>query len=228
MAIIRLGHLVGGISGNIGSANFANTRNGTVVRRRPTRSDRSSEKQLFRRSRYMLFKTQWDNLTSDEKDAWHTQARQVPFQNRLGKSFTLSGWQYWMTCALSVPHNLDSMPTTPPATTRPPPLLTLSANFFQGGPMNITTTVQPPVVFRALHLHIARPMSSTIPRHFRNWLYAGWLSTNIDTRDWNNSIEQFIGLLQAGEVIGIKMYTRTFAAMLGTPLIIATTVQDPP
>jgi hypothetical protein len=224
MAIIRLGPLVGGISGSIAGVNFAHTRGATIARSRPAKVNQRTEKKLLRRSRYMLYRNQWLDLSPEQQTAWRTQARQVNLSNRLGQKIRLSGWQYYMGAALSLPVELTAMPQLPPATIHAIPILTLTASFTQGGPMTIGTTIQGPGVFRSLRLYVSRPMSSLPRQHFANWKYAGFISTNVNSNNWNTNIEKYIGLLLADEVIGLRMHRQVFAAFLSTPLFISTTV----
>lgn len=224
MAIVALGHLIGGISGNLGSTNFANAQGTVIARSRPTIANQRSEKQLLRRSRYMLFKSQWHSLTDLQQRAWRTQATQVFFVNRLGMKRHVSGWQYWMTAALSLRLGLDIMPTIPPNVVRRPPLLDFSADFTQGGPMNISTSnpaAPHPILLR---LYLSRIMSNKTPAHFPAWTYCGWLTTGFPTQDWEVRIEQFVGTLLAGEVVGLRMHLQLDGALLSTGLIRSTTV----
>ena len=226
MAIVRLGHLVGGISGNLGSSNFANSRTSTIVRRRPTRTRPTSQKQLLRQARYALFKTQWDDLSIDDKDAWRTQAQQLPFRNKLGSKFYLSGWQLWMRSRLFLPLDYSSTYSYPFGPLHPQPPSDFTAQFTAGGPYLITATITEPPILAHARLYLSRPMRTVAPKHFRAWTYCHWryLPPMGGQVDFTSRIEEYVGNLYSGEVVGLRLHSQWLGPPLSTPLIISTTV----
>jgi len=96
MAIARLGSILGGISGTLGSVNFANTSQGLILKRALRRVDHATEPQLSQRATFKHFQLAWQDLTDLQRTAWRTAARAYTLPNRLGKPTYLSGFQWFV------------------------------------------------------------------------------------------------------------------------------------
>ena len=97
MAIIRLGPIVGGISGTLGGVVFANTRKSTIVRPRPAPLSKSSPFLARSRARMYNLRRTWSTLTTLQQDAWRTAAADINSTNALGQSSPMSGFTYFIT-----------------------------------------------------------------------------------------------------------------------------------
>ncbi len=227
MAIITAGALAGGISGNLGSINFASTSAGFVARTRPAHTNKKTQKQLFRQARYALFVTQWRALSSNNKQSWNTQAAQVPFTNRLGQTFYLSGFQYFMTTRLDFEFDVTDADPFPLEPIHPSPPTSMTADFTEGGPMDITLVLPPGTPILSARLYVSRTMSVHVPASFRSWTYAEALTYTTLTleRNWNGKILTWVGELRQGEVVGLKIQRVLPGRLLSTPLISHTVVQ---
>jgi len=91
MALVKLGHVVGAISGTLQSVNYAQTRNGTVARSALRRTNKRTKAQLDQRAAFARTGKQWLELTDAERLAWSKSASGFKFQNRLGMPYSLNG-----------------------------------------------------------------------------------------------------------------------------------------
>lgn len=99
MAIIKMGTIVVGIRGTVGGLTFTNSRSGPVAKAwsRPTRT--VTGKQSDQRVKLSGWPGQWRALSSADKTAWNDWAN-LPDQektNSLGETYTISGWNWYLT-----------------------------------------------------------------------------------------------------------------------------------
>lgn len=120
MAVFRIGHVIGAISGNLGAMNFAQGRQGLYVRKRATKCDRQTERQLQQRVLHQSVKSTWRNLTDKEKETWKAAAKTWHRTNRLGMTTIMSGSQLhaqlnvmayrWGFGPFNLPPNMQVLP----------------------------------------------------------------------------------------------------------------------
>lgn len=93
MALIGLGGGVTEIRGSIGGTVFSKNRYGAYARKRTVPVDPGSTAQTKIRATYGQVRNAWFSvLTAQQRTDWATYATNVPVQNRLGQSITLTGW----------------------------------------------------------------------------------------------------------------------------------------
>ena len=227
MAIVRLGHLIGAISGSLGSTNFANHRGVVIARQRARPQNQRTEKQMLRRARYIHFARSWRNLTQARRNAWQSPARQISFQNRLGQPTTLSGFAYYMRVQLELPLTELNPTTNPYRVTRARPPDAFSADFTAHSNHWITVYAFPPPYPAYFTLYISRPCSSSPRKHWPVWTYIGAMAYDPETeiQNWRTQIEASLGILRSGEVLGLALKRTAPGWISSTPLIISETVK---
>lgn len=96
MAIVKLGPIVSGISGKVGTVVFANAKQALVLRPTP-RTRRKSSNFLLRSQGFMSnIRRRWATLTDLQQNAWRTAAAELASTNRLGQSRPRNGFQYFV------------------------------------------------------------------------------------------------------------------------------------
>lgn len=137
MAIVRMGAVVGGISGRVGGVVFASGRSGAVVKTAARRVGGDTVRARSVQSVPSAVAGAWAALTDAQRAAWRTAAASVTRTNRLGLGRQLSGWQlYWSVVA-------TRYGSSPPAAFLPPANLLevrpawLNASWWSGGPFVI-------------------------------------------------------------------------------------------
>lgn len=96
MAIFSPGPTVGAISGNVGGTNFANSRNGSIIRQRRAGGQTPQANQLAAQVNLAAQVDRWRELDDLDRQAWIQYARTTPIPNRLGIERYLTGYQTFM------------------------------------------------------------------------------------------------------------------------------------
>jgi len=94
----RIVYSLGELKGSIGGNTFQNNRAGHIVRQRPTVKKQSTLKQQAAHASHHNLLYQWQQLTSDQKDAWNTFAATYPKTNKFGENKTLTGHNFFLSC----------------------------------------------------------------------------------------------------------------------------------
>jgi len=126
MAKIRLGQMVGQVSGSIGATTYSHGRFGPYVRLRSIPVQPGTALQLQRRADMSSNSSAWTLLTAAQRQAWKVWAENNPITDKLGDKRILDGHQAY--CMLN--SRLDVVGATnisnPPIANAPPSLLTLT------------------------------------------------------------------------------------------------------
>jgi len=206
MAILRMGHVVGAISGNLGAVNFAQGHNGPYVRRRMRRTDKSAERQLEVRVRIQRLKNLWMELSEEKKELWRATARGVRRLNRLGIATGISGHTFYIKTNLWVITAGYAVQDEPPGALQTPP------------PWNVEFTVTLPNTYEIawqgdvqlepylLFIFSARPIVGHAVRPIKHWRFTEHTidpGTPFDIKF--DFVEQW-GAPAAGEYVAIKLY----------------------
>jgi len=96
MAIFTPGPMVGQVSGRVGGTIFSRNRGGSYVRNGSLPSVVSSEKALNAKSYLSLASQAWVALTSAQRLSWNTWAAARTVTNRLGRSISLNGQNWYV------------------------------------------------------------------------------------------------------------------------------------
>lgn len=228
MAIARTGNIVGAISGNLGGAVFANTRQGLLIKHRPLKNNQRTTDQQTERARHQRIIAVWKTLTADEYRQWHSQAEQVTRTNRLGVTSTAS------PLSLFFRHNRVQAYLGIALIRTPYPLSVAESCFVDAlafhanGAYNVTLYFSDPYAHRSVWLYGYRPMRTSPTRGVRYWKFLGRANfegyDSLDIAAWWNPK---LGPLSTGEFIHLKFQVQTIGGIANPPTTASTTVLAP-
>lgn len=199
MAKVRLSSLVQGITGSIGGLTFANTTNGTVLKRRGIKVNQQTRKQLAARALWNRALVAWNALSTSTRNQWIALAEVVTWPTPLGQSRRLSGWQlfhkmyspYAVATFYSTP-----LPVAPPTsgTSRQvaQPFLSIAAGniirlrYF---PYSTGTT-------QLVGLYINSTASTVRPKFLKPGQLAGWTYISGNNLNQDNNIRAVTGTIR--------------------------------
>ncbi len=141
MAIIRVGALVGAISGTVGGQTFVTGGRSTVVRNKPAARARTSPSLARERSRWAVGVNSWGGLTTGQQDAWRTAARNLLATNVLGESSPRGGFNFYMQLWMTFRRPSGDNNLLPPVDGQSAAPSNVSAVFDVGGPYNVDSDV---------------------------------------------------------------------------------------
>lgn len=170
MAIFKAGPAIGAISGNVGGTNFANTRNGPVVRK--ARSS-SSNKAITQGNAQVNLRTQiarWNALSTASRTQWNNYAKSHPISNRIGVQRQLSGYQMFLK------HNLHFEVDDPPSATLSTTAVNVSFESSVASGIDINFTNLPAFTAYAGFVYGALLYRSTPVRFVRDFRKLGLVS----------------------------------------------------
>ena len=115
----RIVYTLGELKGSVGGLTFQQNSSGKIVRQRPQVSKTSTIKQQLSHANHQNLISQYQSLTSSQKDLWNTYASLYTKKNKFGESKKLTG-QNWFESVnyQKLIRSLTSF-TTPPAHTIP-------------------------------------------------------------------------------------------------------------
>lgn len=121
--------LVSEFSGKQGSTVASHNRNGPYFRNRVIPVNRNSATQQTNRNNFSAGAKAWKSLTEAQRTAFRTAATTVVLIDRLGKPYTPTGEQYFLSVVrtIFVYDPTAASPTVPPSATAPAALLTITA-----------------------------------------------------------------------------------------------------
>lgn len=93
MALFRPGPAIGGISGNLGGANFVISAQRPIVRQRQTRRPPTSQAASLQQARVQSVTVAWAALSSANVKAWNTLAASLRWPDRIGQGRQPTGRQ---------------------------------------------------------------------------------------------------------------------------------------
>ncbi len=169
MAIIRPGHVVGAISGNLGSCNYVQGKYGPYVRTRLTRADKLSARQLETRARFARVKNMWRELTDEQRLTWNVAGANIRYVNRLGLARPVRGHTVFFRLNMMIEPWGEPYYTTPPVlkTTDPYRDVVFTINLPNVYRVEFWTEYLP-ALFR-VQIATARPLSGAPVRPVKHW-----------------------------------------------------------
>jgi len=146
MALVVLGPLVQGLSGQLGGTVFHGGKKANVISRAPCRVAACSKVQADRRAAFQRVAKWWRIMDVDVKVAWERYAAAHPQPNALSVLRNIGGFQMFVQWGLSTDPNgyvapSFSYPPSGPACQAP---VVESVDFHVGGPYNLTVENAPP------------------------------------------------------------------------------------
>jgi len=206
MAIAKTGSIVGALSGNLGGANFANSRFGLTVRKqKPQPAPPTSSQRVITRA-YQLARSWWPALTEDQRTAWRTFASNTLLRNRLGTQRNLTGQQLFIRYNFQAAIFGTAIITDPPA---PWPF-----DWPTGFVATVTAGVSAIIAPTPAHIPggdpfivaAARPLTTHPVNHFARWAVIGFFVTPFGGLiDCLPDLEARFGTIQPTERIGLRI-----------------------
>ncbi len=209
MAIIRTGHLIGRISGVLGSEDFVNGRGSSYVRRRPRKTNQHTAPQEDRRKRFAAVVQNWQIFGEPNRAAWRAAAKLVTFPNRVGVQRSISGFQFYVSYAMARRTDTLMWDFGPPNLVRAASpediILTASAS----GSIEINFTIKAPSGISEIYVQAARPVSSSPRTHFSNYKFLAGNTFLVGSRTFTITTEfdQIFGHPAEGEHISVRLHT---------------------
>lgn len=114
MAIVKLGPIVSGISGKVGTVVFANAKQALVLRPTPVTRRKTSDFLLRSQGFMSRIRRHWPTLTTLQQNAWRTAAAALSSANRIGQARPRTGFQYFVLTNKVVFPGLPSIIDNPP------------------------------------------------------------------------------------------------------------------
>jgi len=228
MAIARLGSIVGGISGTLSGTCFANTSAGLVLKQALRRVDHATEAQLEKRADFMGVKRKWQELTDEQRDAWHTNAKAYTFKNRLGKPTYFSGFQWFV--------KLNSMYTPvsayeyddPPLFIATAPITDFGILAKDDGIVQVSAYESYQPTATMVLIYGSQPWSSKPRKAWAYWRYLASGSTTWPWIDISVRWAEAFGDLIEGQRIAIKLINWNPGTLPSPPFIKSHTVTAAP
>lgn len=212
MAIAKTGPIIGALSGNLGGANFANSRFGLTLRqlKAPPPPPTGSQRTITRT--YQLARSWWPALTEDQRTAWRSFASNTLLRNRLGTQRNLTGQQTFIR------HNFQSALLETPILPLPPAPWPFDwpTDFIPTVTAGVSAIIAPtPPHLPGGDLFLvaaARPLTTHPVNHFARWsIIGGFLSPYGGFFDVLPPLEARFGTLQPTERIGLRIRYIDFA-----------------
>lgn len=120
------GAIVGQLSGKQGSTVASHNRNGPYFRNRAIPVNPRSNFQQGARNNFAAASAAWRSLSPALRTAWNTAANGVELYDRLGRPYSPSGQQYFVSASrlIFVYNPAAALPSSPPSLPPPSALLT--------------------------------------------------------------------------------------------------------
>jgi len=122
------GAFIGEYSGKQGSTVASHNRNGPYLRNRAIPVNPNTTTQQNNRNNFSAATKAWAALSSTNKAAWTAAALNVNLFDRLGRAYTPTGHQYFVSCCrtIFVYDATAALPTVPPTAAAPAALLSIT------------------------------------------------------------------------------------------------------
>lgn len=210
MAIIRTSHIVGGITGTLGSVDYVQGTTGLYVRKRPRSTIRRSPVISAARSQFSTLTNHWRKLTDSQRQAWRSAAALSNFRNRLGIPRKLSGFQLFMQINLTRPVISTIIETAPNRLTKTPAPTNLVILRLLNNLIQAEYTITAPTIDQTVTIFAARPVTLAPRRHYSNWKFLDRATTG--EGDWSigitNQFHAALGIPEDNEIVGILVYAQ--------------------
>lgn len=219
MALIRPSHVVGAISGSIGSTTFRLTRRGQVLAHRPVPRASHSPAQLTNRNLYARVLGMWHELSDDNRQSWAALARTITYTDRLGTPRQPSAFQLYMQHQLPIVHSSQVFLDYPPQFGVIPKPLKLSLSPYMSSWVRYEITVTAPIYPVFAICSAARHYSDNPHSYPRRWRYLRYNGLNAGTTVTyiTTEFDAILGRPQIGELVSIRVYLHKNVCLASTP-----------
>lgn len=201
MAIFTPGVAVGQISGRVGGSVFSHNRGGMYIRNGSIPSISQTQKAMNYKG-YLAYASQlYANLTDAQAAAWREYAANHPVTNRIGRSHTLTGGNWFVACNARLAANSKPPQILPPNAPSPAgTLITAAAVAAGAGTATITLSSNPTGTNLSVWIRGARVQSGRIT-NVKNKLTQITLTGDEEASPINIAADLIaeLGSLQAGD-----------------------------
>ena len=227
MAIVRVGGVVDAISGTLGSVVFANTANGTVAKRYPSKVRQQSKEQLRQRATVKSLQGRWHFLSDDLRLQWATAAREYAAVNSLGVQSTITAYQLFLKVNASLPNAPTVYRARPPnmVSSNQPTGISLVSQ--QAAATVLTFSDVPNDVFNWLILFGSQPVSLNPRAHWSYWRRFYFSLEVTSPLNITAAWSAFFSPPRRYQRIAVKIVHRTTYKLTSVPIIVTAEVSAP-
>lgn len=221
MAIIRPGHVIGAISGNLQSINFVQGRYGQYVRKRLVRTKKATEAQLDRRARFLQLITEWPVFGPEIQNTWNKAASLISFTNRLGIPRNITGFQLYIKMNLLRRASHATWPIPPITLIRTAPAYDVELNASEGGAISVDWSHPTLPANANAYIYGARSLTTSQTHFFNDWKYlditasAPGANNHVITAEW----DAILGHPQENEFLAVSVTLHQLTAMFAFPTV---------
>lgn len=101
MSILTTGPIVNEIRGSVGSRTFSRNAYGPYVKNKLIQTNPDTPKQQNVRTNFAIAVSRWQNMSDSERRMWMSAAKDFPITDSLGQRKKLSGYNFYLKCAMS-------------------------------------------------------------------------------------------------------------------------------
>lgn len=113
--LVKVGGLVGNLSGSLGGITASHNRFGTYFRNRTKPTDPNSGLQQTVRSAFAFLSARWSQtLTAAQRTGWNLYGSSVVMKNKLGQDINLTGYNHYIRSNLILQQNGITLVDAPP------------------------------------------------------------------------------------------------------------------
>lgn len=207
MATFTPGPFIGRISGNVGGVNFVQGKNGPFIRQRLQRVKHNTQEQRKMRAVFQGLVHNWSTISPEWREAWNRAAEFLKNHNRVGTSYSRTGFSLFMehNLILGVAGLYD--PDTSPFLTTTPSAEDVSVDASEGGTVEVNWTQPAPGYNFFQYIYGARSMSSRPKTHFGTWRFLTNILLGPGARNWDITADfnDALGPPYEGELIAVRM-----------------------
>lgn len=145
MATIKFSALVNDMRGKLNGSVFSATKAGNVLRNRAVATIHNSIRWTNHKSRFAPVVQAWRSLSKEEQEAWDDSALSVIRQNKVGDTYTLTGYNYFTSVNLLRLQTNEGITSIPPAPVSIPDMFDFDLNVFDGVQLYNSKPVYPAI-----------------------------------------------------------------------------------
>ena len=209
MAIFKPGVAVSVVSGRVGGTIFSHNRGGAYMRNGAIPKTVTSPEATFVKGVLALVSRSWAGLTQAQRDAWKLWARENPITNRLGDSKIMTGHQAFVMLCTRLIQSGDSLIVVPPMAA-PPDATTVTGFTVVTGATTAEIAFTPTPCGAANRLWVWACVVDSVGQEYVDNLFVLLVKSAKNapsTLDIYTELEARFGVLQAGQVVHIKVQT---------------------
>jgi len=206
MAKIKLGTIVGQISGSAGATTFAHNRFGAYIRLRSIPVQPETTKQINRRNWFGDASAKWGTLNSNARLAWKVWAQNNPITDSLGDKRVLDGHQAYTMLSTRLRAVPWTSPDTPPILPAPTALLTCTAVISAALQTIVFTFTPAPIIANNILVVMGAKAPTESINYIKNLLRRLPTSDAGQATGWSmGGADAILGTFTIGEVVTLRV-----------------------